>query len=158
MENETQHPSAPVLRDDRPMPPLSEDTSVGTLIISAGTGGRAYPLSGVRAEIFAEDEDGLETLFAVRETQASGIAPPLTVPTPDATLSESPDAPVLPYTVVRIRAYLPGYMPVEAVRVPVFSGIRSLQYFEMVPLPAKGNFEAPPGVFTVIADGTDAAL
>ena len=82
-------------------PPLSDDTAVGTLIISAGYGNRAYPLGGVRAEIYVPAEENTsdtprEVLYAVRETDESGIAPPLTVPAPDAALSESPGSAYLP--------------------------------------------------------------
>ncbi|MBO5649328.1 MAG: hypothetical protein J6S76_05390 [Clostridia bacterium] len=152
----TENDSPP--QDPRPMVPPEEDSAVGTLIISAGTGGRAYPLPGVRAEIFIDNGTGTEELYAVRETGESGIAPPLAVPAPDASLSETPGAAVLPYTVVRIRAYLQGYAPQEALRVPVFAGIRSLQYFEMIPLPSSGQYEAPPGIFTIVADGEGANL
>ena len=94
--------------DSRVPPPLSEDTAEGTLIISAGYGNRAYPLPGVRAEIYvpAEEDtpdDKREQLYAVRQTEESGIAPPLTIPAPDASLSETPGSMVLPYTLVRIR-------------------------------------------------------
>ena len=59
--------------DSRIPPPLSEDTAEGTLIISAGYGNRAYPLPGVRAEIYvpAEEDtpdDKRELLYAVRQT------------------------------------------------------------------------------------------
>ena len=143
--------------DIRTAPPLSDDTSEGTLIISAGYGNRAYPLGGVRAEVYVPAEETApdaprEVLYAVRETDDSGIAPPLTVPAPDAALSESPGSPVLPYSLVRIRVFRDGFAPQEAVQVPIFAGIRSLQYFEMVPLTESDGYGAPGGVFTVVSD------
>ena len=143
--------------DPRLPPPLSEDTAAGTLVISAGYGNRAYPLSGVRAEIYApsEDEGGDWELYAVRRTDASGIAMPLTVPAPDAALSESPGSNVLPFSVVRVRAYREGFTPQEAESVPIFAGIRSLQYFEMIPLSEGETYAPPGGIFTVVADSAD---
>jgi len=146
--------------DSRTPPPLSEDTAEGTLIISAGYGNRAYPLGGVRAEIYVPTEESSsdapgEVLYAVRETDESGIAPPLTVPAPDASLSESPGSMVLPYSLVRIRVFRDGFSPQEAEQVPIFAGIRSLQYFEMVPLSEGETYSAPSGIFTVVADSAE---
>ena len=144
----------------RTPPPLSEDTAVGTLVISAGYGSRAYPLSGVRAEIYVPtEEDGpdapREVLYAVRETDDSGIAAPLQIPAPDASLSESPGSMVLPYSLVRIRVFADGFAPQEAEQVPIFAGIRSLQYFEMVPLAEGAQYQSPGGIFTVVSDSAE---
>ena len=138
-------------------PPLSEDTAAGTLVISAGYGNRAYPLAGVRAEIYApsEDEEDSWTLYALRQTDESGTAMPLTVPAPDATLSETPGSNVLPFSIVRIRVFREGFAPQEAENVPIFAGIRSLQYFEMVPLSEGETYAPPGGIFTVVADSAD---
>ncbi len=146
--------------DTRVPPPMSDDTSEGTLIISAGYGNRAYPLGGVRAEVYVPAEESTpnaprEVLFAVRETDESGIGPPLTVPAPDAALSESPGSPYLPYSLVRIRVYRDGFAPQEAEKVPIFSGIRSLQYFEMVPLSEGEGYSAPGGIFTIVSDSAE---
>lgn len=143
--------------DSRTPPPLSEDTAVGTLVISAGYGNRAFPLAGVRAEIYVPSEETApdapgEVLYAVRETDDSGIAPPLTVPAPDASYSETPGSAYLPYSLVRIRVFRDGFTPQEAQAVPIFAGIRSLQYFEMVPLSEGEEYRAPGGVFTVVSD------
>ncbi len=157
-QNQTLPPrDVPAVPDTRLPPPLSEDTAVGTLVISAGYGNRAFPLSDVRAEIYVLTEESTpeapgEILYAVRQTDASGIAPPLTVPAPDASLSESPGSAVLPYSLVRIRVFRDGFTPQEAAQVPIFAGIRSLQYFEMVPLSEGEGYSAPGGIFTVVSD------
>ncbi|MBE6657800.1 MAG: hypothetical protein E7604_05070 [Ruminococcaceae bacterium] len=156
MYPDPQNPSVPV-PDTRVPPPLSDDTASGTLIITAGYGGRAFPLANVRAEVYvpAEESDPTapgEVLYAVRETDESGIAPPLTVPAPDAALSESPGSAFLPFSIVRIRVFRDGFAPQEAEQVPVFAGIRSLQYFEMVPLSEGERYMAPGGVFTTVSD------
>ena len=143
--------------DSRIPPPLSEDTAEGTLIISAGYGNRAFPLGGVRAEIYVPREDDdpnapADILYAVRVTDDSGIAPPLMIPAPDAALSESPGSMVLPFSVVRVRVFRDGFAPQEAEAVPVFAGIRSLQYFEMVPLSEGQTYAPPGGIFTTVSD------
>lgn len=153
----------PPADDRRTSPPLSEDTSSGTLVISAGYGNRAFPLPGVRAEIYVPaepsgEETPSEVLFAVRETDASGIAPPLTVPAPDASYSEAPGSLFLPFTVLRVRVFRDGFAPQEATQVPVFAGIRSLQYFEMVPTPEAERYGAPSGLFTTVSESADNAL
>ena len=151
------HQQIPPADDRRTSPPLSEDTAEGVLIISAGYGNRAFPLGGVRAEIYvpAEEADpdaADEVLYAVRVTDDSGIAPPLSVPAPDASLSESPGSMVLPFSVVRVRVFRDGFAPQEAEQVPIFAGIRSLQYFEMVPLSEGERYTAPGGIFTTVSD------
>lgn len=62
---------------------------------------------------------------------------------------------VLPYSLVRIRVFRDGFAPQEAEQVPIFAGIRSLQYFEMVPLSEGETYSAPSGIFTVVADSAE---
>ena len=137
----------------RVSPPISEDSASGTLVVSAGTGGKAYPLSGVRIEIYLPDEDGTPVLLRTQQTDESGLAEAVTIAAPDASASESPDAdaPYLPYTTAQVRAFKPGYYPTEAVEVPIFAGIRTLQYFEMIPTAESAQADAPTGDFILVS-------
>ncbi|MCQ2433073.1 MAG: hypothetical protein MJ175_10770 [Clostridia bacterium] len=146
-----------------PVPlPMEGMTGIGYLTVSTGTGGKAYPLTDARAEIFLPDEDGEYRLYRTMSTGSTGIAARISVPTPQAEMSQSPDSAYLPYTIARIRVYREGYYPVEAKEVPVFPGITSLQYFDMIPY-AEGTGSQNPGdgytsELIVVSEDTENAL
>ena len=124
--------------------PEEELTEVGYLTVSAGTANRAYPLRDVRAEILLP-EDGAYRLYRVVFTKEDGTAERIPLPTPAASLSQAPDSRFLPYTRARVRIYRDGYYPAEAAEVPVFPGITSLQYFDLIPLAEGDAFRDSPG-------------
>ncbi len=148
----------------------NEQTGTGYLSVAAGTANRAYPLPGAKAEIWISDDDGTPTLFRVLVTNESGLTPPVAIPTPPAADSLTPAMPdgdtppdirppdnpedeeaaapptaVTPYRSVIVRLFRDGYTPIEAPAVPIFAGVRSLQYFDMVPVPASVPYTAPGG-------------
>ena len=108
-------------------------TDTGYLTVSAGTGNRAYPLPGAQIEIYLPNDSGGDSLYRRLETDASGTAPKILIPTPQTDLSLTPDSAWFPYSLARVRIFCNGYYPVEAREVPVFPGITSLQYFDMIP-------------------------
>ncbi len=136
----------------------NEMTDVGYLSVAAGTANKAYPLPGVRAEIYLENENGDTALLRSLTTNASGLAEPVEIPTPPAENSLSPDDNSAKTSGrVRIRLYKEGYYPVEAVSVPVFGGVRSIQYFDLIPIAKSGQY-APPSGETIIVESADSAL
>jgi len=148
-DNAPDRPATP----PRVSPPISEDSATGVLVVSAGTGGKAYPLPGVRIEIYLPGEDGSPFLFRTQQTDESGLSEAVSIAAPDAAASESPDAdaPYLPYTTAQVRAFKPGYYPTEAVEVPIFADIRTLQYFEMIPTAESAQADAPTGDLILVS-------
>ncbi len=149
---------APPYPEDMPAPPTDTRTEEGYLIISAGSGGKAYPLGNVQAEVYLQGDDGEWKLYRRTSTDATGAAPKLTIPTPQSTESGDEQSPYAPYTLARIRAFRDGYYPIEAKQVPVFSGITSLQYFEFIPLSERDTFAPPSGSLTAVGENAGASI
>lgn len=115
--------------------------SGGTLSVAAGYANRAYPLPGVRVEIYGETDTGAPILLRSDTTNESGLISPLTVPTPPAADSLTPeDNGTAPFASFRIRLYKDGYTPVTVEGVPVFAGVTTLQYFDMIPIAKSAQY------------------
>lgn len=132
-------------------------TEVGYLTVSAGTANRAYPVTDARAEILLP-EDGEYRLYRIVVTGDDGTAERIPLPTPPASLSQTPDSAFLPYTTAQVRIYREGYYPVEAAEVPVFPGITSLQYFDLIPLAEGDAFRGPAEDRIITSESTENAL
>lgn len=106
-----------------------EETSFGWIQVTARTAGNALPLEGVSVLILKER--GMDTdLLMSLVTDQSGNTPKVKLPAPPIGNNQSQ-----PYSTYQIRAFLPGYTRMESAAVPVFSGITSIQPFELIPLP-----------------------
>lgn len=106
-----------------------EETSFGWIQVSARTAGNALPLEGVSVLILKER--GMDTdLIMSLVTDKSGNTPTVKLPAPPIGNAKSQ-----PYSTYQIRAFLPGYTRMESASVPVFSGVTSIQPFELIPLP-----------------------
>ena len=161
-----------------PSPPTSGSalTATGYLTVSAGTARHAYPLAGAQIEIYLSREsfpdsipasapplseeasantkeppDGM-MLYRRQISGADGSAETVPIPTPDESVSLSPDAGGCPYTLARVRVRCGGYYPQEARQVPVFPGVNALQYFDLVPLSESDAQPPPAGTLTVVSE------
>ena len=94
----------------------------------------AVPLVGASVSVIGHSPTGQETLLYLNRTDISGIAPQVSLPTPDRALSLRPgDAtPFLNY-IVQVSA--PGYATIRNEGVSVYGGVTSLQGVQMIPLP-----------------------
>ncbi len=135
----------------RDAPSISESSDVGYLSVSTGTGGKAYPLSDVQIEIYLPNEDNEYTLYRRQISDESGIAEAVAIPTPSPESSLSPNSLYLPYTTVQVRVFRDGYYSAEATEVPIFPGIRSLQYFEMIPVSKSSQYAEPNGELIILS-------
>ncbi|MDD6268773.1 MAG: carboxypeptidase-like regulatory domain-containing protein [Oscillospiraceae bacterium] len=117
--------------------PAETETSFGWIQVTARTAGNALPLEGVSVLILKKtgmDNELLMTLV----TDSSGSTPKVRLPAPPVG-----DIPSQPYSTYEIRAFLPGYSRMESTSVPVFSGITSVQPFELIPLPEGSGNDQP---------------
>ena len=168
----------PVPKETVPPPPSSGSalTATGYLTVSAGTARHAYPLAGAQIEIWlsresfpdsipasvpplseeapAETSDRPDGMMLYRRqiSGADGSAETVPIPTPDESVSLSPDAGGCPYTLARVRVWCRGYYPQEARQVPVFPGVNALQYFDLVPLSESDALSPPAGTLTVVSE------
>lgn len=149
---------APPYPEEKPAPPNDTRTEVGYLVVSAGSGGKAYPLADVQVEIYLQEDDGSWRLYRRTATDASGIAQKIEVPTPKAPIDMDENAPFAPYTLARVRAFRNGYYPIEAKEVPIFSSITSLQYFELIPLSESVSLAPPTGSLTIVGEKSSSTI
>lgn len=109
--------------------PGENETSFGWIQVATRTAGNAIPLEGVSVLILKQNEMDIELLMSLI-TDSSGNTPKVRLPAPPISNDRNQA-----FSTYEIRAFLPGYTRMESVSVPVFSGITSLQAFELVPLP-----------------------
>ncbi|MBR3290151.1 MAG: hypothetical protein IKI63_05190 [Clostridia bacterium] len=112
----------------------NENSDIGFLQVRVFSARGAVPLVGAIVSIIGHNAAGQETLLHMERTDQSGIAPQVSLPTPDRALSYKPgDAtPFLNY-IVQVSA--PGYVTIRNERVAVYGGVTSLQGVPMIPLP-----------------------
>ncbi len=116
-----------------PVPPEPAYTEHGLLYVAAVTGNGAFPVEGAHVTVVQHLPDG-EQLVHLMITDESGETPVFPIPTPDASLSQTPGN-SRPYVLCDIRIFARGYFRNEALNVPIFSGVTSRQVFRMIPLP-----------------------
>lgn len=110
---------------------LAANPSTGTLKIQAFLGQQALPISGAAVSIYKVCGDG-QKLFYSEVTDSDGIIDGLILPTPprDASLVPGSDASYATYTII---ATHPDYYTAQFDRVPVFSGVKSIQNIAFLP-------------------------
>ncbi len=123
----------PVMEEDAAAV-LEEYTETGLLRVAALTGDGAFPVPGAHVTITVRRSDG-EHLAYLLITDESGETPTVSLPAPDASLSQSPDNKD-PFTTAEIRIFAKGYFRAQLKNVPIFAGITSVQTVQLIPLPA----------------------
>ena len=120
----------------QPQAPYSES---GYLKARVFTALGAIPIEGASVKI--SSADGVSPSVAHDLiTDRSGETLTVSLPAPPRSLSDSPGGQI-PYALYRIEAYAEGYAPYEALNVPVFSEILSVQPISLIPLSERD--EAP---------------
>ena len=129
---------------------------VGDIKARVFTASGAIPLPGVTVTITSSEENG-ERIDLELLSDENGETPTAEVPTPLASAGDAPGE-TRPYAVYDVEAYLPGYYPYRALRIPVFGDTLTVQPIGLIPLPLyDGNEVRPeiPGDGTEPADGAE---
>ncbi len=101
----------------------------------------AIPIEGASVKI--SSADGVTPSVAHDlVTDRSGETMTVSLPAPPRSLSNAPGGQV-PYALYRIEAYAEGYAPYEALNVPVFSEILSVQPISLIPLAERDDAPTP---------------
>ncbi len=108
--------------------------STGYILVNVRTGREATPIVGASVVVTAINE-GNRLLIATGISDISGTVLKIEVPAPDEKYSQTPDTEVRPYSLFDISVRATGFFNARSVDVPVFSGITSIQNFNMIPLP-----------------------
>lgn len=118
------------------------DIGKGILTVIARTGGGALPVAGAAVTVRPLTEGGspIRTVY----TDESGRTPPLPLNAPPAATSLSPGRP-RPYAVYEIIVEKDGFYLHRNQNAPVFSGVSSMQYAELIPRAPYGDGAPPAG-------------
>ncbi len=121
------------------MPPeyVSEESlgdSVGYVIVNVRTGDESQAIAGATVLISAIVA-GNRMIIASGVTDQNGTTSRFEVPVPALSLSQSPDTEKRPYNLFDVSVTAEGFFNARSVDVPVFSGITSIQNFNMIPVP-----------------------
>ena len=103
----------------------------GKLIVRALTAGGALPVEGANVTGFGADTQNKEIYYQFF-TDSSGQTEAFILPTPAKSLSQSPGK-ASPYATYNIVVEREGFFSIQALLVPVFSEITSIQTVDMIP-------------------------
>ena len=105
---------------------LPEYTEIGYLTIRVSTARGAIPLEAAAVNIRGGDIEQSGVIYSLT-TNADGVTPTVSLPTPPRSSSEAPQDTSPAYAVYNIDVFADGYAPAFFHNVPVFSGITSVQ-------------------------------
>lgn len=103
----------------------------GYFISHVYTSNGAIPIVGATVVITQQQADGV-VLLGVRRTNISGLTERLTIDTPEASASQTPDN-GRPYSLVDITVDHPDYGEITANNVQIFPAITTDQDFMLIP-------------------------
>ena len=117
-------------------PDLEADlgNSIGFILVNVRAGDESFAIEGAVVLVSAII-NGNRLLIASGIADNSGTAPLFEVPVPDPSFSQQPDSEIRPYSLYDISVTAKGFFNARSVDVPVFSGITSIQNFNMIPVP-----------------------
>ena len=105
-------------------------STTGYLKIWAYTSTARYPLEDVA--IVVTDSTG--AALAMSLTDRNGLVPPIEIPVPEKSESQSPDSPETPYATVNLYAHSRGYEQIYAEKLQIFADTVTRQELKMIPL------------------------
>lgn len=123
--------------DTRPPGYSSEEglgKSRGYIVVNVRTGDESGSVPDATVMVTAI-VDGNRLILASGLTNQSGTTRRFELPVPDVEYSLSPDSEVRPYSLFDVSVTANGFFNSRSVDVPVFSGITSVQNFNMIPVP-----------------------
>ena len=124
---------------------LSQNPAFGTLLFQVTGGQGAFPVAGASITI----RQPLDERFSISVTvltDENGKTPPISLPAPDRTLSQSPGNGIV-YAAYQAEVTAEGYIPTEIRNLPVFDGITTIQ-----PVKLTTDFGQPPDASEEIND------
>lgn len=109
-------------------------SSHGFILVNVRTGRDSGVVEGARV-VITSMINGARIIMATGVTDLSGATQVFELPAPDKSYSQTPTPPVRPYSLFNISVTADGFFNSLSIDVPVFSGITSIQNFNMVPVP-----------------------
>jgi hypothetical protein len=109
-------------------------TEKGYILVNVRTGDDSSAVAGAFISVTAI-VDGKRLVLASGVTDESGVSPKFSLPVPDREHSQEPSPEERPYNLFDVSVSAEGFFRARSVDVPVFSGITSVQNFNLIPLP-----------------------
>ena len=113
----------------------------GTLVMRVFTGRGQFPIEDAALSVVQRGTDGRQHLLAIRTTDRSGKAAPLTIETPALRNSLTPAGPT-PFSVCDIWVEHMSYQLLLIQNVQIFPGVESVQDLPLIPLMEPGPRKA----------------
>lgn len=113
-------------------------TEKGYIQVNVRTGDDTSAVAGAMVAVTAV-VDGKRLVLASGVTDESGTAPKFSLPVPDLVHSQEPSPDKRPYNLFDVSVTAEGFFRARSVDVPVFSGITSVQNFNLIPVPLMMN-------------------
>lgn len=113
-------------------------TEKGYILVNVRTGDDSSAISGAAVAVTAI-VDGKRLILASGLTDESGVSPKFELPVPDLVHSQAPDPSERPYNLFDVSVNAEGFFHARSVDVPVFSGVTSVQNFNLIPVPLMMN-------------------
>lgn len=110
----------------------------GYILVNVRTGDDSSAVSGAVVAVTAV-VDGKRLILASGVTDDSGVSPKFELPVPDLVHSQAPSPDERPYNLFDVSVSKEGFFRARSVDVPVFSGITSVQNFNLIPVPLMMN-------------------
>ena len=110
----------------------------GYILVNVRTGDDSSAVEGASVEVTAII-DGKRLILASGVTDESGVSPRFSLPVPDLEHSQVPGSEERPYNLFDVSVYAEGFFRARSVDVPVFSGVTSVQNFNLIPVPLMMN-------------------
>ena len=127
--------------DNEPPEYFSEEllgTEKGYILVNVRTGDDSSAVAGAVVAVTAV-VDGKRLILASGVTDESGVSPKFELPVPDLVHSQAPNPDERPYNLFDVSVSAEGFFRARSVDVPVFSGITSVQNFNLIPVPLMMN-------------------
>lgn len=105
----------------------------GSLIVHVYASRAQLPIQGATVLVSQPDGQGRHQLLSVLITDESGVAGPISLPAPDAALSQSPGSP-LPFSSYSLVVEHPGYQVAVFENLQIFSRVETTQSVPLIPL------------------------
>lgn len=112
---------------------LSNNPQSGALRFQVYAADQTFPIVSARVTVYVKLADGNREMYDGL-TDINGIIDNIVLPAPDKTISLSPESTLPPYSSYSATVEHPDFLTVEFERIPVFSGIKSIQGVEMIAL------------------------
>lgn len=142
-----EQPAAAQMQENPPVPPVEQPTVIfkdysdflksnpqkGVLRFQVYAANQAFPVVNARVTVYLKLSDENREMFDGL-TDINGIIDNIVLPAPDKSISQSPDSSARPYAAYSATVEHPDFSNVSFVNIPVFSGIKSIQGVEMIPM------------------------